>query len=256
MAKLDIHLFPALDDNYGVLIHDAEAGVTASIDAPEVAAVEKALADTGWKLTHILVTHHHADHTQGIGPLKAKYGCEVVGPKGEADKIAGLDRTLSEGDVYRFGNFDVHVLETPGHTLGHITLHLPQAKVAFCADTVFPLGCGRVFEGTMEQMWNSVAKIAALPADTVLYSGHEYTMSNARFAETIETGNADLKSYVAEAKAKRDRGEPTVPTTVAAELKANPFMRADRPEVAKAVGMEGASAAAVFGEVRKRKDNF
>lgn len=256
MPALDVAQFIARSDNFAVLLHDPKSGATAAIDAPDADAIEKVLKEKGWKLTHILVTHHHADHTQGIGPLKAKYGCEVVGPKGEADKIAGLDRTLSEGDVYRFGNFDVHVLETPGHTLGHITLHLPQAKVAFCADTVFPLGCGRVFEGTMEQMWNSVAKIAALPADTVLYSGHEYTMSNARFAETIETGNADLKSYVAEAKAKRDRGEPTVPTTVAAELKANPFMRADRPEVAKAVGMEGASAAAVFGEVRKRKDNF
>ncbi|MCB1475097.1 MAG: hydroxyacylglutathione hydrolase [Rhodobiaceae bacterium] len=256
MPKLDIHLFPALDDNYGVLIHDAGANVTASIDAPDAKTVEKALRDTGWSLTHILVTHHHADHTQGITALKSTYGCRVIGPKGEAEKIPGIDEALAEGDVYRFGNFDVEVLETPGHTLGHITLYLPAAKIAFCGDTVFPLGCGRVFEGTMDQMWSSVAKIGALPADTALYCGHEYTLSNARFAETVETGNGALKDYIATAKTKRERGEPTVPTTVKAELAANPFLRADRPELAAAIGMAGASAAEVFGEIRRRKDNF
>ncbi|MGE0232559.1 MAG: hydroxyacylglutathione hydrolase [Flavobacteriaceae bacterium] len=256
MPKLDVHLFPALDDNYGVLVHDAGANVTASIDAPDAEAVEKALRDTGWPLTHIFVTHHHADHTQGIPALKSAHGCRVVGPKGEADRIPGIDETLSEGDVYRFGDFEVEVLETPGHTLGHITLHLPAARIAFCGDTVFPLGCGRVFEGTMEQMWSSVSKIAALPAHTALYCGHEYTLANARFAETVEPANTALASYIADAKARRGRGEPTVPTTVEAELRANPFLRAGRPEVAAAIGMEGASPAEIFGEIRRRKDSF
>lgn len=253
MSDLKIHLFNALEDNYGVLIHDPTANVTASIDAPDADAVKTALSETGWTLTHILVTHHHADHTQGIVPLRNEYQCKVIGPVGQ---IKGIDEHVKDGDAFRFGEFDVIVIGTPGHTLDHITLYLPAADVVFCADTVFPLGCGRVFEGTMAQMWDSVSKIAKLPSKTIVYSGHEYTLGNAKFAETIETDNADLKAYIEDAKAKRARGEPTVPTTVDAERKANPFMRADQPELAAALGMVGAAPEDVFAEIRRRKDNF
>ena len=256
MANLDIHLFPCLDDNYGVLIHDSETGATASIDAPEEGPILKALEEAGWSLTQILVTHHHADHTQAIAPLKERFGCGVTGPAGEAQKIPTLDRTVSEGDSVTVGGFSFNVIETPGHTLGHITYHCPEARLAFAADTLFPLGCGRVFEGTMAQMWDSLLKLRALPDDTVVYSGHEYTMGNAKFALSVDPDNAALQARMAETEAKRAAGESTVPTTIGAEKAANPFLRADDTTLAANVGLSGADSAEVFGEVRVRKDNF
>lgn len=255
MASLEIHLFPCLSDNYGVLIHDPENNVTASIDAPEAGAVKNALAEKGWTLTHILVTHYHADHTGGNMELKEETGCIIVGPKNEADRVPGIDVQLSEGDSFGFGSFTAKVFDTPGHTAGHISYWFPQANVAFTGDTLFTLGCGRLFEGDAKTMWNSLSKIRALPPETVIYSGHEYTQSNADFALTVEPGNAALQARAEEVRDMRARGEPTVPTTLARELETNPFLRPDSPEIQANLGMEGRDLHEVFGEVRNRKDN-
>jgi hydroxyacylglutathione hydrolase len=254
MADLQFHLFPCLSDNYGVLVHDPASGVTASIDAPDAVAVDQALVAKGWQLTHILTTHHHADHTQGNVALKTRTNCTIIGPRGEADKVAGLDRAVGEGDTFMLGNFEVHVLETGGHTAGHISYFIPSAKVAFVGDTLFTMGCGRVFEGTAESMWHSLQKLAALPGDTVVYCGHEYTLSNARFALTIEPENEALQKRAKEVEAARARGEPTVPTRIDLELATNPFLRADNAAIRKRLGMEGQPAHEVFGEVRERKN--
>lgn len=254
MATLERHQFLCLKDNYGVLIHDAAAGLTASIDAPEAEPIRRALAQKGWKLTHILVTHHHADHTQGIEPLKAETGCTVIGPKAEAARIKGLDSTVGGGEAFRFGGFEVKVLDTPGHTAGHITYHIPAAKVAFAGDTLFAIGCGRVIEGNMETMWQSLAKLAALPPDTDVYCGHEYTLANARFALSVEPENEALQKRAKEVEAMLAAGKATLPTTIAAELATNPFLRPRSPAIRKRLGMDGAADWQVFGEVRERKN--
>lgn len=256
MQGFEIRMFPCLNDNYGVLIHDSASNVTASIDAPEESAVEKALADNGWTLTHILVTHYHSDHTQGIPGLKAKYGCKVIGPRGEADKVPGIDEAVGEGDTYTFGRYEAKIFDTPGHTKGHIVWWFPEVDVLFAGDTLFALGCGRVFEGTMAQMWNSLEKLGRLPRETLVYCGHEYTQANAKFALTIEPDNIHLQARVGEIDRKRAKGEPTVPSTIGAELDSNPFLRADRDEVKMAVGMPNAAPADVFAEIRGRKDRF
>ena len=203
----EIKLFACLKDNYGVLIHDPASGATAAIDAPEAAPVEAALKATGWKLTDILVTHHHADHTGGIAELKKKYNCRVVAPKAEAGKIPLVDETVSEGDKVSVGKLAANVIETPGHTSGHITFWFHGDKLAFAGDTLFSIGCGRVIEGTPEMMWASLKKLRDLPGDTRVYCGHEYTLANIKFAQTIEPDNAALKARAAEA-AKADRRRP------------------------------------------------
>jgi hydroxyacylglutathione hydrolase len=256
MANLEIHQFPCLSDNYGVLLRDAAAGVVASIDAPDAEAVKAALTEKGWKLTHILVTHHHWDHTQGNDELKAATGCTIIGPRAEADKVPGIDTKVGEGDTFKFGNFDVEVQETPGHTAGHIIFHIPAANAAFVGDTLFAMGCGRVIEGNMEQMWRSVEKVAKLPPDTALYCGHEYTVANAEFAMSVEPDNPDLQKRTAEVKALRAAGKPTLPTTVAQELATNPFIRPESPEIRRRLNLVNASNADVFAEVRTRKNNF
>jgi len=256
MSKLEIHQFEAFSDNYGYLIHDAEANVTAAIDTPDTPKILAALSETGWRLTHILNTHWHPDHAGGNEELKEKFGVEIIGPKGEADKIPGLDRAVGEGDIVEFGTHKARVMDVPGHTLGHIAYHFADDHVAFVGDALFVLGCGRVFEGTPPQMWSSLKKIAALPPTTTVYCAHEYSQSNARFAETIEKGNDELRARVIEIDELRARGERTVPTTIEMELATNPFLRAEEPSLQKALGMEGADPAAIFTEVRKRKDNF
>jgi hydroxyacylglutathione hydrolase len=254
MAELQIHQFPCRSDNYGVLIHDAEAGVTASIDAPETDAVRSALAEKGWKLTHILTTHYHGDHTDGNEPLKAEHGCTIVGPRAEASKVRGLDIEVGDGDTYQFGNFEVRVFDTPGHTAGHISYWIPDAGVGFVGDTLFAMGCGRLFEGDAKTMWNSLSKIRAWPPETVLYCGHEYTLSNAEFALSVEPGNAALQARTEEVKDLRRQGEPTLPTTLARELETNPFLRPGSAEIRGNLGMESNEDWEVFGEVRRRKD--
>jgi hydroxyacylglutathione hydrolase len=253
---VETRLFLCLKDNYGVLVHDPASGATASIDAPEAAPVEAALAAAGWTLTDILVTHHHGDHTGGIAELKRRHRCRVTAPRREAEKIPEVDVAVGEGDTVAVGGLSARVIETPGHTLGQINYVFPDAKLLFAGDTLFSIGCGRVIEGTPEMMWQSLAKLKALPDDTRMYCGHEYTDANIRFALTVEPGNAALAARAAEVKREIAGGMPTLPTLMGEEKRANVFLRADDPGVAAAVGLAGKPAAEVFAEVRARKNRF
>lgn len=262
MAALEILQFPCWNDNYGVLIHDAKAGVTASIDAPEEAAVREALLEAGLKLTHIYTTHHHHDHVGGHSGLKRETGCKIYGSVAEASQIPGVDVQIKDGDRLQFGSFEVQVLETPGHTRGAITYYIPDAAapglgVAFTGDTMFSMGCGRLFEGTPAQMWHSLQKIAALPAATLIYCGHEYTQSNLRFALSVEPANEALLKRKAEVDALRAQDKPTLPVPLATELETNPFLRVNSPAIRESLGL-GADAPPekVFAELRRRKDTF
>jgi hydroxyacylglutathione hydrolase len=250
------YLFPCLTDNFGVLLHDADSGATAAIDAPEAAPVEAALAKTGWRLSDILVTHHHGDHTAGIPDLKRRHKCRVVAPHREAQRIAEVDETVGEGDIVRVGSLAGRVIETPGHTAGHISYFFPADNLAFVGDTLFSIGCGRVIEGNAEMMWQSLLKLRNLPDDTRFYCGHEYTQANIRFAKTVEPNNKALAARAAEVARLLAAGKPTIPATIGAEKKENPFLRADVPEVANAVGLAGSPAWKVFAEIRERKNRF
>jgi hydroxyacylglutathione hydrolase len=253
----NVHQFLCLTDNYGVLLHDPATGATASIDAPEAGPILAAASNRGWRLTDVLLTHHHADHIQGVPQLKGAFpGLKVCGPAKEASRIPFLDTMVGEGDVASVGSLKAKVIETPGHTLGHIAYHFEDEEIAFCGDTVFSLGCGRAFEAPYAVLWSSLLKLASLPRETQLYCGHEYTEANARFALTVESENPILQARVEEVARLRADGKPTLPTTVAAELAANPFLRAEEPTVQAAVGMLGADPAAVFAELRARKDRF
>jgi hydroxyacylglutathione hydrolase len=254
MPKLEIHQFNCLSDNFGVLIRDAGAGVVASIDAPDAGAVAAALATQGWRLTHILTTHHHADHTGGNLALKRETGCTIIGPSREAAKIPGIDRPVGEGEAIAFGGYEVEVLDTPGHTGGHITYWIPSAGVAFVGDTLFAIGCGRVIEGTAQMMWQSLQKLMALPKETSIYCGHEYTQANARFALTIEPENAALQQRAKAVAEMRAAGKATLPTTIGLELETNPFLRPHAPAIQRRLGMVGKPEWQIFGEIRERKN--
>ncbi|MEM9170413.1 MAG: hydroxyacylglutathione hydrolase [Pseudomonadota bacterium] len=254
--SIEIRQFPCLSDNYGFLVRDTETGAVATIDTPELDAIEAALDDAGWRLTHILNTHHHPDHVGANLALKERWGCAIVGPRGEASKIPGIEREVGDGDVVALGNAKARVYDTPGHTLGHIVYHFEADRAAFVGDTIFALGCGRLFEGTADQMWASLSKIAAWPEDTTIYCAHEYTQANARFCLSLEPDNAALKARAAAIDEARAAGRPTVPTTLRDELATSPFLRAPDPALRAALGMADASDAAVFAEVRARKDRF
>ncbi|MGB3487481.1 MAG: hydroxyacylglutathione hydrolase [Xanthobacteraceae bacterium] len=250
----EIRLFPCLSDNFGYLIHDPASGATASVDAPEAAPVIKALQREGWHLTDILVTHHHADHVGGISELKQKYDCRVVAPHDKTAAIPAVDERVKQGDTVMIGTLTARVLETPGHTLDHVSYVFDSERALFAADTLFSIGCGRVFEGTYPMMWESLLKLRALPDDMRLYCGHEYTASNVKFALGIEPNNPALQARAKEVDALRAAGKPTIPVLLGEEKKANVFLRADAPEVAAAVGLTGKGAADVFGELRERKN--
>lgn len=254
MPKLEIEQFACLSDNYAVLIHDAEAGVTASIDAPDARAILERLNAKGWKLTHLLVTHHHGDHTGGNLQLKEATGCSIIGPKAEAERIPGIDREVSEGDVIAFGGFEVRVLDTPGHTLGHIAYWIPAARVAFVGDTLFAMGAGRIFEGNAEMMWRSLKKLMQLPRDTEIYCGHEYTLANARFALTLEPNNLALQNRAKEVDRLREEGKSTLPTRIDRELETNPFLRPHITAIRARLGMLYAPDWHVFAAIRERKN--
>jgi hydroxyacylglutathione hydrolase len=249
--------FPCLSDNFGALIHDSGSGRTATIDAPDGAATIAAAREQGWMITDVLVTHHHADHVQGIPAVREAFpGLRVVGPAKEAARIGGVDVEVKEGDYVELGEIKARVIETPGHTAGHVVYLFEDDEILFAGDTLFSLGCGRVLETPMPVMWSSLEKLANLPGETQVYCGHEYTQSNARFALSIEPDNADLKARAEAVTALRAQGKPTLPTTIALELAANPFLRAEVASVQKAVGLEGADPAQVFSEIRRRKDSF
>jgi len=251
---LEIVTVPCRTDNYAYLIHDAASGQTALVDAPETKPIQDALDARGWRLSLILLTHHHGDHVEGVAELRAD--AQVIGAAADAHRLPPLDRQVTEGDIVDFAGAEVRVMDVSGHTLGHLAYHIPSAQAVFTADSLMALGCGRVFEGTAPQMWASLSKFADLPGETRVYSGHEYTAANARFALTIEPENADLKARAAAVRAKRDAGRPTVPSTLAEERATNPFLRAGLPSVKDAINMSGSTDADVFAEIRKRKDRF
>jgi hydroxyacylglutathione hydrolase len=249
---LTVHQFPCLSDNYGFLIRDEESGQTACIDTPDAAAILRELEELGWDLDFVLNTHWHPDHAGGNADLKVVTGCQIVGPK-EVTRIAPLDREVGGGDVVQLGETRFQVIESGGHTLGHIAYFDPADRIAFVGDTLFALGCGRLFEGTAEQMWDSLQRLAALPDDTTVYCAHEYTASNARFALSVDDGPA-LRERAEAIFAARERGEWTVPTTIALEKATNPFLRA--PALAARVGAAGQPDAQAFAAVRAAKDSF
>ena len=253
---LEIYMFPCLSDNYGFLIHDAEYSLTAAIDTPEVTPILDALKKKGWSLTHILNTHHHWDHAGGNLELKEKTGCMIVGPRAESKRIPGIDISLGEGDTFEFGGHAAQIHDTPGHTLGHIVYFFVQDKVAFVGDTLFAMGCGRLFEGTPAQMWNSLQKIMQWPDDTKLYCAHEYTQANARFALTVDPGNDILAKRSGEVNKLRLKNQATLPTTVKLEKMTNPFLRPMEQGIRLTLNMQSASDIEVFARIRKLKDNF
>lgn len=256
-GQLEIERVPCLSDNYSWLLHEPQQGVTAVVDPAEVAPVVAALEAKGWKLTHILNTHHHWDHVGGNEELKKRYGVTVVGPRADAARIPGIDVQLGDGDRYQLGDAELECFDTPGHTRGHVTFHFPASKALFPGDTLFSLGCGRLFEGTPAQMWASLSKLAPLPGDTRVFCAHEYTQGNAKFAAHVDGGNEDLQRMQEEIAAKRARGEPTVPSLLGDERKCNPFLRPDSPAIRAALGVApGASNEEAFGAIRSAKDNF
>lgn len=253
---LDLVTVPCLSDNYAFLVHDAATGAVACVDVPEAPPILAALAERDWKLSHILITHHHPDHIGGVKALATATGARVIGAAADAHRLPKLDEAVSEGDTIRIGMEAGQVIDVSGHTMGHVAFHFPGAGLVFTADSLMALGCGRLFEGDAATMWRSLAKLAALPPETLVCSGHEYTESNGRFAITIEPDNPALISRVAAVKAARADGRPTVPSRLAEELATNPFLRAGEAGVRAAVGLPDAAPVTVFAELRARKDRF
>ncbi len=251
---LEIALVPCLSDNYAYLVHSPEDGLCAVVDPSEPGPVKKALAARGLKLTHILNTHHHFDHTGGNILLKEEFGATVVGPAKDRERIPGIDVGVDESAPWRFGSHVARVLEIPAHTRAHIAFAFD--KDVFTGDTLFAMGCGRLFEGTPGMMHASLAKLMALDDSTRVYCGHEYTLNNGRFALTLEGGNADLAARMEDVKARRAAGEPTIPSTIGLEKRTNPFVRTHSPEIRATLGMAHAGDVDVFAEMRRRKDAF
>lgn len=253
---VEIELFMCRTDNFGALLHHPQSGETAIVDAPEEGPILAAIERRGWRPSMILTTHHHGDHVEANLALKKRFNLRIVGPETERDRIPGIDDTVEEGSVIPFGDETIAVIETPGHTAGHVCYHLPRSKVIFTADTLFALGCGRLFERPAPVMHGSLKKLAALPAETVVYCGHEYTMSNARFALTVDPDNAALRARADKIEKLRAEGKATLPTTIGEELATNPFLRWADPAIRRHLGMEKAADVDVFAEIRRRKDNF
>jgi hydroxyacylglutathione hydrolase len=256
MSELTIHMFPCLADNYGYLLHDAESGATAAVDTPDAAEIGRQLDAKGWRLTHILNTHHHADHAGGNLELKRRTGCTIVGPRADAARIPGIDVLVGEGDVVALGRHSAAVFDTPGHTRGHIVYYFAAARAAFVGDTLFALGCGRLFEGTAGQMWSSLQKILRWPDDTRIYCAHEYTQSNARFALTVEPKNRLLQERAANVARLRAAGVATVPSTLGEERATNPFLRPQSEALRATIGLDQAADVDVFAKTRALKDAF
>ena len=254
--ELEVFMFPCLSDNYGFLIHDPVENLTATVDTPEVSAIEGAVNQKGWKLTHIINTHHHYDHAGGNLELKKKTNCTIIGPLQDKDRIPGIDLAIEHGQEFKFGSFEVKGFHTPGHTTGHMVYYFESEKIAFVGDTIFAMGCGRLFEGTPQQMLESLDLIMSWPDETMLYCAHEYTQTNAEFAITVDGRNKDLIERKSEIEALRKDLIPTVPTQLQLEKKTNPFLRSDDHEIRLELGMIESSRTEVFAEIRNRKDQF
>jgi len=253
---LELITIPCLADNYAFLFGNGKTGEAVLFDVPEAAPINAAVAASGWTLSTVVLTHHHWDHIDGLDGLDARDSLRVIGAKADAHRLPPLDLAVSEGDTIEICSEDAHIFDVSGHTIGHIAIHLPTSKHVVTADSLMALGCGRLFEGTPDQMWESLQKLRALPGETIICSGHEYTESNARFATSLEADNPRLNLRVKAIKDARAAGKPTVPSLLSEECATNPFLRADDPVLKKAVGMEDVPAAAVFAEVRHRKDVF
>ncbi|HEY6579201.1 MAG TPA: hydroxyacylglutathione hydrolase [Rhizomicrobium sp.] len=256
MPRLEIELVPCLRDNYAYLVRDAAESFCAVVDPSEAAPVRSALQARGWRPTHILNTHHHPDHTGGNTALKQEFGAQVIGPEKDRARIPALDRGVEEHADFALGTHHVRVLEIPAHTRAHIAFAFEDDDAVFTGDTLFAMGCGRLFEGTPEMMWRSLSKLMTLRDSTRIYCGHEYTLNNGRFALTLEPGNADLQARMREVEKLRMAGEPTIPSTIELEKRTNPFLRPDSAEIRRTLDMPHASNAVVFAEMRARKDNF
>ena len=253
---LNVELIACLTDNYAYLLHDPADGLCAVVDPSEPEPVKRALAARGLKLTHILNTHHHFDHTGGNVPLKQEFGATVVGPEKDRERIPALDVGVDESTPWQFGLHTARILEIPAHTRAHIAFVFGGENIAFTGDTLFAMGCGRLFEGTPQMMWSSLSKLKQLADETRVYCGHEYTLNNGRFAMMVEPDNLDLQARMRKVEKIRAQSQPTIPSTIGLEKKTNPFLRPDSPEIRKVLGMEGADTVAVFGELRRRKDAF
>lgn len=255
MAKFDYQQIPYGSDNYAFLIHDPETGATACVDAGDGTAIIEALRQKEWELSELWITHHHGDHTDGLMLVKDATGCKVRGPGVGNSSIDGLDETHGDGDSFVFAGKDVQVIHTPGHTTDMINFYLPDESVVFTGDTLFVMGCGRVFEGDMDMMWNSLKKLRDLPKETLVYCSHEYTNANAQFALTVDPDNVFLQDRARAVGLASRNGIPTIPTTLADELTTNPFLRPDDKGIRAHLGMQDASDSEVFAEIRTRKDN-
>lgn len=254
---MEIVTIPCLSDNYAFLAHDAASGTTALIDAPEAEPILAVLAEKGWTLSHVLLTHHHWDHVDALPEILAVHPAKVIGAAADAHRLPPLDLQVNDGESFELGSETVTVMDVSGHTVGHIAFHMPESHAVFTADSLMALGCGRLFEGTPDQMWASLSRLAVLPDDTIVFSGHEYTLSNGRFAQTIEPDSPALAQRMDEIAKANAEGQPTVPSSLALEKATNPFLRAHLPGVKENVGFSAdADPALVFAEIRKRKDNF
>lgn len=247
---------PCLKDNYAFLLHDTASGDTALIDAPDAAPILSALREKGWKLSQILLTHHHSDHVAGAEEIAANTGAHILGAATDAHRLPPLQSTLTEGDTVQVGPETGHVMAVPGHTIGHIAFHFPESKYVFTGDSLMAGGCGRLFEGTPKLMWGTLSKLATLPPETLVCSGHEYTANNLLFAASVDVNNEALVERIEKTSAAMQKGVPTVPSLLSLELATNPFLRAGNAAIAQAIGMPNASAAEVFAALRKRKNEF
>lgn len=256
MSALIVEQYAYMSDNYGQIIHDPASGTTAAVDAGDAAALLAGLESMGWGLDQLWITHHHGDHVAGLAEVKEKTGCHVFGPGEGKTPVKGVDTKLKDGETFSFANRDVHIIHTPGHTLDMINFHLPDDLMVFTGDTLFALGCGRVFEGDMAMMWRSLSRLRELPGETRVWCGHEYTLANGKFAITVDPKNSALAERLEKVEAMRERGEPTVPTSIATEKITNPFLRPDDAAIREHLEITEESDEAVFAEIRQRKDSF